>query len=172
MQGRELTPQQKQKFLAKLRSNVGNVSKASKAINISRNTAYDHKKSDADFSQAWDNVIDDVIDEMEQELHRRSTKGVLEPVFYKGEMVAKIRKYSDRLLEFALKGKKPEVYRERVDINNHHSGALDVSIQATIDQIYDDGNPEPDFVPAIDAESQSEPGNAGNDPAGESERSS
>lgn len=142
MQGRALTPHEKQKFLAKLRANAGNISKAAQAIQISRVTAYEHKKTDADFSQAWDNVIDDVIDAMEQELHRRAVKGVQEPVFYKGEMVAKVRKFSDRLLEFALKGKRPEIYRERLDINNHHSGALDVGIQATIDSVYGSSGPE------------------------------
>ena len=81
---------------------------------------------------------DDVVDAMEEELHRRSTKGVLEPVFYKGEMVAKIRKFSDPLLMFALKGKRPEIYRERFDVNQNVTGSLDLNIQATINQIYAD----------------------------------
>ena len=148
MQGIELTSQEKQKFLRKLVTTAGNVTKAAQAIRISRNTAYDHKKANADFAQAWNDVIEAVADQMEQEVFRRAVKGVLEPIYYKGQMVAKIRKFSDRLLEFGLKGKRPEVYRERLDLNAHHSGSLDVNIQATIDQIYnDDGNPEPHFDP-------------------------
>lgn len=141
MQGKPLEPQQKQKFLAKLLASAGNVSKAAKAAGVVRNTAYDHKKADADFSTAWDNVINQVVDAMEEELYRRSTKGVLEPVFYKGEMVAKIRKFSDRLLEFGLKGKRPDVYRERFDVNQNVTGSLDLNLQATINQVYGD---EPD----------------------------
>lgn len=136
MQGKPLDTQQKQKFLAKLRSSAGNVSKAAKAAGISRSSAYDHKTADADFSAAWENVIDDVVDAMEEELHRRSTKGVQEPVFYRGQMVAKVRKYSDRLLEFALKAKRPDVYRDRVDVNQNVTGTLDVNIEAAINSIY------------------------------------
>ena len=138
MQGKPLDIQQKQKFLAKLQKTAGNVSKAAKAVGVSRSILYEHKSKDADFSKAWDNVIDDVVDAMEEELHRRSTKGVLEPVFYKGEMVAKIRKFSDPLLMFALKGKRPEIYRERFDVNQNVTGSLDLNIQATINQIYAD----------------------------------
>lgn len=140
MQGRALETQQKQKFLAKLLSTAGNVAKASKAAGISRSAAYEHKTADADFSQSWDNIINEVADVMEEEVYRRGTKGVLEPVFYKGEMVAKIRKYSDRLLEFALKGKRPDVYRERFDVNQNVTGSLDLNIQATINQVYGDGD--------------------------------
>src|SRR5687768_6811869 len=129
MQGVALTAQEKQKFLQKLYASAGNVSKAAKAIKIARNTAYEHKKSDNDFSAAWDNVIESVADAMEEELHRRAVKGVQEPVFYKGQMVAKIRKYSDRLLEFALKGKRPEIYRDRLDLNANVQGSLDVNLE-------------------------------------------
>lgn len=136
MQGKALDNLQKQKFLQKLQSSAGNVSKAAKAAGISRASAYDHKGSDADFSQAWDNVIDYVVDTMEDELYRRSTKGTLEPIFYKGEMVAKVRKFSDRLLEFGLKAKRPDIYRERLDVNTNVTGSLDVNIEAAINDIY------------------------------------
>ena len=142
MQGKPLEPQQKAKFLAKLLSSAGNVSKAAKAAGISRTAAYEHKSTDADFSGAWDDIINQVVDAMEEELHRRAVKGVQEPVFYKGQMVAKVRKFSDRLLEFALKGKRPDIYRERFDINQNVSGSLDVNIQHTIDQVYGDGSSE------------------------------
>jgi hypothetical protein len=41
-------------------------------------------------------------------------------VFYQGQQFATVRKYSDTLLIFLLKGRKPERYRERVE----HSGRL------------------------------------------------
>lgn len=138
MQGKPLETQQKQKFLARLKSSHGNVSAACKSIGISRNAAYDHKKTDADFSAAWEEVIESVVDEAEKELFVRSVKGWSEPVFYKGEIVGTIRKKSDRLLEFFLKGNRAEKFRERLDLNAHHSGSLDVNIQASIDKIYDE----------------------------------
>lgn len=153
MQGVALTAQDKQKFLQKLMSSAGNVSKAAQAVKIARHTAYEHKKNDPDFSQAWDNVLAAVYDQMEQELYNRAVKGWDEPVFYKGDMIAKIRKKSDRLLEFALKGNRAEKFRERLDLNAHHTGSLDVNIQATIDSVYGsdstpgaglDAGPDPD----------------------------
>jgi hypothetical protein len=41
-------------------------------------------------------------------------------VFYQGIQTATVRKYSDTLLIFLLKGRKPERYRERVE----HSGKV------------------------------------------------
>ena len=38
-------------------------------------------------------------------------------MYYKGEVVGTIRKYSDTLLIFLLKGALPEVYRERYEIS-------------------------------------------------------
>lgn len=138
MQGKQLSDQQKQKFLAKLRSTAGNVSKAAQSSGFARNAAYDHRKTDADFARAWEDIIEEITDLEEEEAHRRATKGILEPVFYKGEIVGKIRKFSDRLLEFRLKGHRPEIYRERFDVNQQVSGSLDLNIQAAIDHIYSD----------------------------------
>ena len=52
-------------------------------------------------------------------MRRRAVEGVEEPVgWYKGEAGGVVRKYSDTLLIFLLKGRKPEMYRERYE----HSG--------------------------------------------------
>lgn len=153
MQGKEITPQQRDKFLKRLKSSAGNVSKAAQAAGIGRTSVYNYRDSDPEFKAAWDEVIDFVVDAMEQEMHRRSTAGVLEPVFYKGEAVGKIRKFSDRLLEFALKAKRPEVYRERFDVNTNVSGSLDVGIEAAINEIYGlrDKKDEPDIASDTEA---------------------
>lgn len=151
MQGVQLTSQEKQKFLQKLAQNLGNVSKAATAAKISRSAAYLYKDKDADFSKAWDDIEAAVADAMEQEMVRRAIKGYQEPVFYKGQMIAKIRKFSDRLLEFGLKGKRPEVYRERFDITQNVTGSLDVNLQIAINQIYDDGKDEAAESPELDA---------------------
>lgn len=137
MQGVSLTIQEKEKFLQKLKSFNGNVSQAARSIKIGRSAIYEHKKDDADFSKAWDEIIDGLVDDAEKELYRRAVKGVRKPVFYKGEEVAAIKEYSDTLLMFFLKGKKPQTYRERFDIDANVKGTLDVNIAAAIDQLYD-----------------------------------
>jgi hypothetical protein len=139
MQGHPLTTQDKQKFLAKLKSSHGNVAAACRAIKISRGAAYEHKKTDADFSAGWEEVLQSVYDEAEKELYVRSVKGWREAVWHKGEVVGYVIKKSDRLLEFFLKGNRAEKFRERLDLNAHHTGNLDVNLQASIDKIYADG---------------------------------
>lgn len=132
----ELTVQQKGKFLAKLKTTHGNVSKAAQAIKISRTAAYSHKSKDADFSTAWDDILASVYDEMEGELYRRAVVGWVDK--------DGIKRKSDRLLEFALKGNRAEKFRERFDVNQNVTGSLDLNIQATINQIYDtDANADP-----------------------------
>lgn len=143
------TQAEKNRFLAKLKSSVGNVAAAARAAGIARSTVYKLRDTDLDFAMAMDEVLESVYDDMEQELHRRAVKGVPEPVYYKGRIVGQIRKKSDRLLEFALKGVRPEKYRDRVDVNQNVAGSLDLGIEAAIKQIYgrtdgeDEGTGEP-----------------------------
>ena len=49
----------------------------------------------------------------EDEAVRRAHDGVDEPVFYQGKACGVVRKYSDTLLIFLLKGRRPEKYRDR-----------------------------------------------------------
>jgi hypothetical protein len=161
--GIPITIQDKGKFLKKLLSTHGNVARACRAIKISRNAAYDHRKIDPDFGAAWDEILETVADEMEQELVRRSTKGYLEPVFYQGQEIAQIRKFSDKLLEVGLKAKRPEKYRERLDLNANHSGALDHNIQIVIDQVY--GNDDTNAADDGPADSSQESGPDAESPA-------
>lgn len=133
-----LTTQQKSKFLQRLKTSHGNVSKAANGIKISRAGVYVVKAKDADFSSAWDDILASVYDEMEHELYRRAVVGWVDK--------DGIKRKSDRLLEFALKGNRAEKFRERFDVNQNVTGTLDLNIQATINQIYaDDGNSEPNF---------------------------
>ncbi len=50
---------------------------------------------------------------LEDEAVRRSTEGVVEAVFYRGKPCGVIRRYSDGMLQFLLRGFMPEKYRER-----------------------------------------------------------
>lgn len=144
MQGVELTPQEKAKFIQKLKLTGGNVSKACQAVKRSRKVMYDHKKTDVDFAALWEEACESVYDEMEQEMYRRAVKGVVKPLVYKGQIVKDengrpiiIREYSDRLLELGLKSNRPEKFRERLDVNQNISGGLNVDVQAAIKEIYD-----------------------------------
>ncbi len=69
----------------------------------------------------------DGTDRMEDEARRRAVDGVEESVFYQGEQVSTVRRYSDTLLIFMLKARRPETYRERSDINSTIQGGITVT---------------------------------------------
>lgn len=99
-------------FLTAL-SSVGKITDACKIAGVSRMTAWRHKTSDPDFAKQWADAEQQAADVLEAEAWRRAHDGVEEPVYYKGEICGTVRKYSDLLLIFLLKGIRPEKYRER-----------------------------------------------------------
>ena len=104
-------------FLAEL-AETGNVAYACAAAKISRSTVYITRNEDAEFAEAWFHAIETNTDTMEAEAYRRGMKGVDEPVFYKGDKVADVRKYSDTLLIFMLKSRRPDKFRDNATIVN------------------------------------------------------
>lgn len=122
----EFTPEKREKFLKKLRE-WPNVARAARQCGVSRQTVYNHRRSDDEFAAAWDEALDEGVDRLEEEAERRGFKGVMEPVYYKGEKVGTIRRYSDTLAIFLLKAHRPEKYRENIDIT---SGGRALQFQA------------------------------------------
>jgi hypothetical protein len=100
-------------FIAEL-TRVPNVTAAAKKAKRSRAYVYRARAEYPDFAAAWDDALEASIEHAEGELYRRSVNGVLEPVFYQGEMIGHIRRYSDTLLMFLLRSHKPERYMEKV----------------------------------------------------------
>lgn len=101
---------------------TGNVSESAKEAQVSRMYVYEQRRADQLFATAWDDALDQASDLLEKEARRRAHDGWDEPVF--GSMgtglgsgeVGTVRKYSDTLLIFLLKGARPEKYRDRHEI--------------------------------------------------------
>lgn len=94
------------------------VTAAAKATKISRRGVYFWRDEDPDFAAAWDDAIAAGNEMLEQEAYRRAVEGNMRPVFIKGEMVGEVREYSDHLLMFLLRGRKPETFGNRVDLTS------------------------------------------------------
>lgn len=105
----------RERFLALL-SQGSTVAFACVGVGVSRNTAYAHRECDPAFAAAWSEASEAGTQAMEQEAYRRAVQGVEEPVFWKGQPVGAVRRYSDVLLIFLLKSRRPEVYRERTEV--------------------------------------------------------
>lgn len=109
-----------------------NVTESAKAARVGRVTAYDHRKRHPDFAKAWDEAKAIGADTLEDEAVRRARDGWDEPVFYKGEETGTVRKFSDTLLIFLLKGAKPDTYRERHEVTGKDGGPLDQIVRVYI----------------------------------------
>ena len=90
---------------------TGNVGLSVEASGVGRSTVYEWRDKDEGFAQEWDNALDAASDVLEAEARRRAAEGTQEPVFYQGEEIGSVRKYSDLLLIFLLKA----VNRHRFD---------------------------------------------------------
>ena len=104
-------PRRQRAFLKSLAHSV-NVARACRTAGIPRRTAYHWRDADPRFARQWDDALDDGIDLLEAELHRRAFEGVEKPVWHKGERVGTVRHYSDALAMFLLKAHRPARYRD------------------------------------------------------------
>lgn len=112
------------KFLEELKT-TGMVSVACERAAVGRTTVYDRRDVDEEFRAAWDEVIERTTELMEREAYRRSVVGTDRPVFQGGEQVGVVREYSDTLLMFLLKARRPETYRERLEHSGPGGGPLE-----------------------------------------------
>lgn len=114
---------------------TGNVTEACNQVGVSRMTAYNHRDRDQAFSDQWDNALQQAADVLEAEAWRRAKEGYDEPQFYKGAVCGYVRKFSDQLLMFMLRGLRPERYRERMVLSPDQ---LDKLIERELNRAKDD----------------------------------
>lgn len=111
---------------------------ACNAAGYSRRSVYEYRQGDELFAQRWQEADDAAVELMEAEADRRAIKGTLEPVFHQGTRCGSVRRYSDTLLIFRLKAKRPAVYRDRASVEHSGPGGgpipyLDAQRQADAD---------------------------------------
>lgn len=117
-----LTSPAKVAFILNL-SLLGNRTRAAAATGVSTTTTWLWRRDDDVFRERYMEAMKIAAELHEDEMFRRASEGVLEPVFQGGRLVGSVRKFSDTLLIFALKGALPEKYKERVE----HTGEVTVA---------------------------------------------
>lgn len=97
------------------------VESACDVAKVCRQTHYDwlkheHDEKDA-YIAAYAEAQERRFNVLELEARRRAVEGVIERTDFdkEGNIVSQVKKYSDALLQFLMRGHKPEVYRD-----NHH----------------------------------------------------
>lgn len=112
-------------FIERLRE-TANVSRSAKDAGISRQAAYQERERSESFRKAWDDAMEEALDYLEEEARRRAYEGTVEPVVSAGRHVADVRRYSDTLLIFLLKGRRKEVFGDRQEISGPGGGPIEV----------------------------------------------
>jgi len=135
-------------FLEALR-NMPVISHACDAAGIARSTAWRQYQDDEEFKAAWDDAMETAIDKAEAEAYRRAVQGWHEPVIDKGRLAwaykrnedgtfeaildangqpvpLTVRKHSDGLLTFVLKGRRRNVYGDKTELTGANGGPVAV----------------------------------------------
>lgn len=122
-----LSKKKRKAFLKALVVHGGMAEPAARAVGYT-DTAFlrQCRKNDEEFAEAWDLMVEAAGDSIEAEMYRRAVHGVMEPVFYKGEITGYIHKYSDRLGEVMLKRHKPE-YRD-----SRQGGEMNINVGVAV----------------------------------------
>lgn len=116
----KLTSKKIDKFLLAL-ADTGNVTKSCKMADTSKDSIYKRRHKNDEFAAAWDRAVSVAADQLEEEAWRRACEGYDVPLHHQGRLTGdEMKKYSDILLIFLLKGNKPEKFKDRVD----HSGKV------------------------------------------------
>lgn len=117
----------KRAFLAAY-SECCRVGEAAKLAGIDRDRHYEWLRDDSDYRDTFEATKELVCQQLEDEAVRRAREGVDEPVFYQGEECGTIRRYSDTLLIFIMKGAMPAKYRENRSIELSGPGGAPIEI--------------------------------------------
>lgn len=138
------------KFLAAFALGATMTSAAERA-GIDRTTVYRLIESNEEFAAKFADAEKQSADLLEQEARRRAIEGVKEPVIYQGKLMGvwlneqgeavaentpgakliplTVNKPSDLLMIFLLKGRRPEVFGERVDVTSGGKQLLPWSVK-------------------------------------------
>ena len=106
------------------------VSRASQLARINRTYAYELRKANSEFAQAWDEALIEGTDHLIDEARRRAVEGTLRPVVHAGRVVTQsvydtrlgvhveeelwLREYSDKSLIMLLRARDPERFNDAV----------------------------------------------------------
>ena len=111
------TTDKKKKLIELVRKNGGNKAAAAATLGISRSTVEYHQKNDPVFKERLQQAREEAKQEVSEEIRRRGVEGWDEPVFFQGQEVGAIRRYSDNLLMARAKALMPEDYGNKTDVN-------------------------------------------------------
>jgi hypothetical protein len=112
----------RKRFLAEY-AKCGNIALAAKKARVERTRHYDWLE-DPDYERQFAAAHQEACETLESEAYRRAVVGVMEPQWYQGERCGLVRKFSDTLLIFLMKGMMPDKYRETFKGEIQHKATI------------------------------------------------
>jgi hypothetical protein len=110
-----------------------NIVQACKRAKVDRKTHYRWLKKFPRYAAVFKESRLAAGDYLESEAADRASKGWLEPIYYQGEICGHVRRFDGGLLQFLLRGLKPDVYGvQRQEI----SGPQGTPMQAKIEVVF------------------------------------
>lgn len=106
--------------------------RSANAAGIPLSAICSRRADDGDFENAFEKARKVAFKRLEDEGMRRAVEGVEEPIFYKGEEVGTVQRYSDGLLSFMLQAN-DERYRKQSELNLKGGLKLDNLTDAELD---------------------------------------
>lgn len=132
------TKEQWDRFFFLVSASGGNVTRACEQAKITRMAVWQREQSDPEFKKRLEAAKQLGADFLEDEATRRAFEGVDEPVgFYMGVSTTVKRNYSDALIQFLLKGLKPEKYKDRSQVDGTQS-RFDFAAEADLSALSSD----------------------------------
>jgi hypothetical protein len=112
---RVLDEEARDRVLGHLRA-IPNVARAARMVGVSVSSIYALRDRDDDFAAEMKDAIDEGIERMEEEAHRRAFVGYSgKPVVDReGRIVTEVVEYSDSLAALLLRAHRPSKYRDNV----------------------------------------------------------
>lgn len=111
------------------------VTAACQAAGVGRTTVYDERQRNESFASGWDDIEERTTENMEREAYRRAVDGWAERKIFddKGREIGEVQKYSDTLLIFMLKARRPGTYRENYRHELVGAGGGPVAVEFELD---------------------------------------
>jgi hypothetical protein len=95
----------------------GTLSHACQLAHVSPHTVYQWREMNDDFVLRENEAQEHLTQALEREALRRAFEGYDRPVYQRGVLVGYERVYSDSLLTTLLKARRPDRYREHIDVS-------------------------------------------------------
>ena len=123
------THERMQHFLDSYRTH-GNLVRAAREAQVSAKIHYVWLRKNAGYREAFEQVKLEAAGILESEAIRRASEGWLEPIHYQGKQCGTVRRYSDGLMQFLLRGMLPEKYgAQRTEVSGPQGGPIQTTVK-------------------------------------------